>query len=233
MKLVPTPDWFLGKDVLIDLFSFFILIAFFVFCTKSYRLNHKKNSLFLGIGFFLIALAQLSSIITKLVLYYGNAATYNIGKAIVDSQMVSSVDAIYFSGFFTNELLMLLGLFTIYKLPLKKDMRKDFLLMLYLLVISTLLSANFPYLFHLTAFFLIASIIRNYSVVYERNKNKNTKVLIIGFYVLALSQVLFMFSSIGSLFVIADLVELVSYSIFLIVIKGILASHKTINKVPK
>jgi len=230
MKIVFTPDWFLGKDVMFDLVSFFILLAFFFLCTQSYRLNEKKNSLFLGLGFALIALAQLSSILTRSVLYFDTTFTQNIGQAIITYNVVKSVDIFYHLGFFFHKLLMLLGLFVIYKLPLKKKMRKDFVLLVYLLFISVLLPADLYFLFHLTTLILIVFIIRNYSVVYQRNKNKSTRFLIAGFYGLALSQVIFMFSNLGPLYVAADVIELVSYFLFLAVILRISSASKAWTK---
>ncbi len=230
MKIVFTPDWFLGKDVLIDLFSFFILLAFFVLCTQSYRINKKKNSLFLGLGFLLIALAQLSSILTKSVLYYDTTLTQTIGQIAVTYKVVQSVDLFYYAGFFFHKLLMLFGLFTIYKLPLKKEMRKDFLLLSYLLFISILVSSRFYFLFHLTALILISFIIRNYSVVYTKNKKKTTKFLVIGFYTLFVSQAIFLFSNFGYFYVVADIIEMFSYFIFLIVIVKIFSTSKLLNK---
>jgi len=230
MKLVFTPDWFLGADVLINLISFFILIAFFILCTQSYKINKKKPSMFLGVGFLLIALAQLASILTKIVLYYDTTFTQTIGQAVITYNVVKSVDIFYHTGFFFHKLLTLAGLFIIYKLPLKKEMRKDFLLMFYLLIVSALLSASMHYIFHLTAIILIFFIIRNYSVIYRKNKNKNTKLLICGFYALAISQVIFMFSMVGPLYVVSNIIELIGYLIFLVVIKRIFFVSKRLKK---
>ena len=70
VKIVFTPDWFLGKDVLIDFFSFLVLFTFFILAVKTYKLNKNRRFLYLGWGFGLIGLAQLAAVITKLVLYY-------------------------------------------------------------------------------------------------------------------------------------------------------------------
>ncbi|MFC1685918.1 hypothetical protein ACFLZZ_02745 [Nanoarchaeota archaeon] len=230
MRFVFTPDWFLGKDVLIDVFSFFILAAFFILATQSYRLNKKKSSLFLGLGFLLIALAQLSSVLTRAVLYYDTTITQSIGQAVITYQVIKSVDLFYYVGFFFHKLLTVFGLFFIYKLPLKKETKKDFLFMSFLLFMTIALSSNLHYIFYFTSLILTIFIIRNYSVVYKKNKNKNTKLLLMGFYGLAISQAIFIFSNLAILYVAADLIELVSYSIFLIVIGRIFTASKKINK---
>lgn len=119
MKLVNIPNWFLGKDVIIDAFSFIILLAFFILAYRYYKLSKKKNFLYLGLGFLLIAIAQLAVIMTKLVLYYDTTFTQNIGQIVVTYNLVQTVDIFYYAGFFFNKLLTLLGLFIIYRLPLR------------------------------------------------------------------------------------------------------------------
>ena len=59
MSVILAPEWFLGFDVLIEIFSFIVLAIFSAFSLKSYRLDRKKkNFIYLGVGFGLIALAH-------------------------------------------------------------------------------------------------------------------------------------------------------------------------------
>ncbi len=125
MKIVFTPDWFLGTDVLIEIFSFIILFVFFYLSVKAYKLSRNKNSLYLGVGFLLIALAELATIFTKVVLYYDTTFTQHIGQVIVTYNVVKSVDIFYYIGFFFHKLLTLLGFYVIYRLPLKKKFSGD------------------------------------------------------------------------------------------------------------
>ena len=103
MKIVPIPDWFLGKDVIIEVFSFIVLFIFSFLAIRNYKLNKNRSFLYLGAGFALIALAQLAAVITKLVLYYDIGPSQAIGTAVVTSQLVSSVDIFYYAGFFSNQ----------------------------------------------------------------------------------------------------------------------------------
>jgi hypothetical protein len=64
MKIVFTPDWFLQGDVLVEFFSFIILCLFFYFSIRNYKLCGRKGFLHLGVGFLLIALAEISTILT-------------------------------------------------------------------------------------------------------------------------------------------------------------------------
>ncbi len=216
VKIVPTPDWFLGKDILIEAFSVIVLIIFSFLSIKNYKLDKEKRSfLYLGIGFGLIALAQLAGVLTRLVLYYDFGPSQQIGSAIVASQALSSVDIFYYAGFFFQRFLTLAGIYIIYRLPREKKSMWDYVIGAYFIVISLLLINEVAYLFHLTALFILVMITTKYYNVYEKNKFFNTKILVLAFGVLAFSQILFLFSEIGVLHVAGNIVELISYVVLL------------------
>ena len=225
MKIVLTPDWFLGKDILIDSFSFIVLIIFSVLAIRSYKLNKKNRSLlYLGTGFGLIALAQIACVLTKLILYYDIGPAQAIGAAIITGQLVSSVDIFYYIGFFFHKFLILTGLFIIYRLPRKKIFVGDYALILYFILLSIILGvySGFFYLFYLTAFVLLVLIVDKYYKIYKKNGFVNTKILIIAFSILAFAQLVYVLSKIGVLFAVANIIELISYVILLSLIVRIL-----------
>jgi len=226
MRFVSIPDWFLGKDVLIEGFSFIVLFIFSFLSIKNYKLNKNRNFLYLGVGFGLIALAQLATIVTKLVLYYDFGPSQAIGAAIITSQLVSSVDIFYSAGFFFHRLFTLLGFYIIYRLPRQKKSILDYFVVIYFIIISALLDKGVFYLFHLTALVLLILIFDNYHALYKENKFVNTKILLIAFGILALSQLIFILSNIEIMFVLGNIVELISYIILLIIIIRILKYGK-------
>ncbi|GIU68600.1 MAG: hypothetical protein KatS3mg001_450 [Candidatus Pacearchaeota archaeon] len=230
VKIVLTPDWFLSADVFIDFFSFFVVVIFSLLAIKNYKISKNKRFLYVGVGFLLISIAQLASLITKLILYYDIGPSEQIGQAIIASNIVNSVDVFYYAGFFFHRFLTLAGLFLIYRLPRKQKMLEDYFLIFYFILISALLSKEFYYIYHITSFVLISLIIRNYYEIYSKNRFYNTKILILAFSILALSQLIFIFSVIDILFVVGGLVELVSYLIFLFLILKILDHGKEKNK---
>ncbi|MBM3228737.1 hypothetical protein FJZ20_02550 [Candidatus Pacearchaeota archaeon] len=226
VKIVLTPEWFCGTDVFIELFSFIVLFLFLFLAIKNYKLNKNKKLLYLGLGFGLIALAQLASIITKLVLYYDIGPSQAIGQAIITTQFLSSVDIFYYAGFFFYRFLTLAGFYAIYRLPQKRLLWGDYALVGFFILLSALLSNEFFYLFHLTSFYLLLLIISAYSNIYKKNKFLNTKILITAFGILALSQIIYLFSKIGIIYVVANTLELVSYLILLFLIVRIFKHGK-------
>jgi len=215
-----TPDWFLGQDVLINLFSFLILGLFFFFSMKNYKISKNKKLLYLGIGFLLIALAEFSVVLTKFAIFYDTSVTQNIGKMIITSEVVKSVDIIYYLSFFFNRLFTLLGLYIIYRLPLKR-ISGDFALVVYSIFVISLLSHNFYYLYHFTALIFLALVTRNYLKIYRKNKLPNTGIFIVALSLLGLSQVMFILSKVSYMYVSAQIVQLISYITLLILIMRI------------
>lgn len=215
VKIVPTPDWFLGKDVLIEAFSFIVLFIFSFLAIKNYKVGKNRKFLYLGAGFGLIGLAQLAAILTKLVLYYDFGPSQEIGKAIVTSQILNSVDIFYYAGFFFHQLLTLIGFYMIYRLPREQKSIGDYLLIGYFIIISALVSREITFIFHLTALMILLMIVGNYYDVYKKNRFLNTKILMTAFGILAFSQVLYLFSAYSLLYVTGNIIELISYTILL------------------
>lgn len=226
MKIVLTPDWFLGSDVLIEFFSFAVLLSFFILSYRNYKLSKNKNTLYLGIGFLLIALAELATILTKVILFYDTSFTQNIGLMAVTYHVVKSVDIFYYTGFFFHKLLTLVGFYVIYRIPLKTKLSGDVLLSVCFILIAALFSTAFYYIFHITAFLLLLLIISSYNRIYKKNKSNNTELLIIAFGLLAFSQFIFILSSVGVLYVAGQIIQLISYIILLFLIIRIIKSKK-------
>lgn len=216
VKIVLTPQWFLGTDVFIEAFSLLVLLTFTFLAFRYYRINKNKNILHLGTGFAFISVAQIADLLTKLVLFYDIGPSRIIGEALINSQVVASVDIFYYMGFFFYRLLTLLGLYIIYRLPQeKKNSAGDYVLMVYFILISALLGDELYYIFYITALILLILIVDGYYEVYKKNKFPNTKILIIAFSLLALSHLICVLSDINLMYVLGDVVELISYTIFL------------------
>ncbi len=221
------PGWFLAPDVLINAFSFLVLLAFFILCIRNYRISRNKGIFYLGTGFALIAVAQLAIVLTKFVIYYNTSFTTYVGELIIHYNIVKSTGTLYNLSFFFNRALTLLGLYVIYRLPSKKKSVTDFILVSYFIILSAFVSDSLYYLFHATALVLCLLIAYNYYSIYRKNKFSNTKILSIAFGILAVSQLLPIISSSSSMSVASNLVELVSYLILLVLIIRLKYGKKT------
>jgi len=221
MKLVFTPDWFSGFDIGIEVFSFIVLSFFLYYSIRSYKATKNKKALYLGIGFFLIALGEIATILTKLILFYDTTFTREIGQMVITYQITKSVDIFYKIGFFFHKLLTLFGLYIIYRFPLKKILTKDMILTGTFIIVSAVLSQFFFFVFHIITIVLLILITQNFNNIYTKNKLQTTKILVIAFTVLTTSHIIFALSNIKTLYVAAQIMQLTSYLIMLSVIIGI------------
>ena len=98
---------------------------------------------------------------------------------------------------------------------------------LYFVVISAVFSINaYYYIFHVTALVLLIFITKNYYEIYKKNKFLNTKILILAFSMLSLSQLLFILSKLSLVYVTGNIIELISYIILLVLIVRVLKHDK-------
>ncbi len=176
-------------------------------------------------GFLLIALAELSNILTKIPLYYHTQIISNIGTAIISYDIVKTVDIFYYIGFFFDRILTLFGFYIMYKLPLER-VSGEFFLNLYLIVIVSLMSQSYYYVYHLTALILLIFLVNKYYKIYRKDGVANTGILVMAFVLLGLSQTVFLFSKLNYIYVTGQLMQLASYIILLVLIVKIVKDGK-------
>ncbi len=220
--LISVPNWFLTPDFLINVFSFFILTAFLILCIRNFKIDKNKKILYLGIGFAFIALAQLAILLRKFGLYYNTSFIATIGTTIVRYNVINFSDIAYRIGIFLYKLFTLVGLYILSRFPKKKKSLKDAFLIIYFIILSFLSNDVVNYLFRITALGLFAYLSYNYFLLYNKNKFKNTFILVLAYATLAVSQLLFMMSQINAVNVIADILQLASYITLLVLIIRIL-----------
>jgi hypothetical protein len=219
LRLILSPYWFLGPDIIIDFFSFLVLLIFATLSLKYYKLSGNKKFLYLGLAFSLVSLGEFSKIIMNIGLYYDFTVVYKVGKIIVTSQMVKSIDAVYYIGFFLHRFLIMLGFYLLYYTTRKNKSGVEHLLILYFIVISAIFISNVYYLFNITVSVLLAIIFASYLQVYRKTKTENTKILSLAFLILLVSYLVMTFSRMNSgIYIAANILQLISYSILLYII---------------
>lgn len=227
MPIVLNPSLFIKADIFIEGFSFIILSLFFILAIRSYRLSKNKKTLFLGVGFLLIAFAELSTILTKIVLFYDASFTRQIGNMIITYRILKPADIFYDIGFFLNRFLMLVGFYSIYLLH-KRIEKKEVFFLTFLMITTTVLSQIYYFIFHATILILIFLIIDEYFRIYKKNKSKNTYILLNAFIILAAGHILFIVSEFRIVYIFAQLMQLTGYITLLVLIIRILKYDKKI-----
>ena len=228
MEITFTPAWFFSADLFIEAFSFLVLLIFFFLCWRNYDLSKKKSFLYLGLGFLLISAAEVSIILTKLAIFYKILLFQGIGNLIPSYTFLDSLENIHHVGFFIYHLMTLFGLYIIYKIPSQKKSFGDFVLGVYFIILSAFFSEFAYYLFHITTLILLILILGNYTEIYQKNKLQNTKILIIAFGILAISQLIFILSPLDKFYVAGEFLQLFSYVILSVLMVRIFRVSKKV-----
>ena len=217
-----SPEWFYLPSTIIDFFSFIVILSISIISLKYYRLNKlNKKYYYLAFSFFLICLSFLFKIITNLTVYYdqiGPSSKPEIIKTVADT--IISYNIFSYLTFAAFALLNLLGLYYLYSIYQKEQSKSSIFLIGYFILITTYFSYLNYYIFHITALILLSLITTLYLKKYDINKYKNTKLLAYSFGTIALSQILFIFTTIGRLFyVVGEIVQLGGYALLLLVLR--------------
>src|SRR3989338_10058620 len=70
LEVVYNPQWFYGKDIVIDLISVCVLLVISIFSVRyDFVMRKNRNYLHLASSFFIISLAFLAKILTYFVIY--------------------------------------------------------------------------------------------------------------------------------------------------------------------
>ena len=212
IKLVYSPSWFFGKDLLIDIISLVVLLLISSFAVRCYRLNKNRNYLNFSLSFSLLALSFLSKILTNFTIYYTSIMHHDFGPFILTYQALLSskiLILIGFIGYFFFGMAGLLSLLLVYK---KDTSRAMVFLLVYLVLIATYLSMIDYFFFHLTSLLLLVFITSTYLKNYEKNMSASSGLLAYAFLTITFSQLIFTFIGFCTLcYVFAEGVQLAGY----------------------
>ena len=154
-----TLDWFQFPSLIIDLFSFIVLLMISIVSIKYYKLNKNKKSLYLSVSFLFIALSFMFKLLTNASLFYDKLINPTNTQIIVQTLQTIRTYNIFSNLTFTVfAFLNLIGLYLLYKLYQGKQTYSNVLLMGYFILISTYFSNSNYYIFHLTSFIFLVAI---------------------------------------------------------------------------
>lgn len=226
IELVYNPSWFFGKGIIIDIISIFVLLLISFFSIKYYKINRKKNYLWLFTSFMMISFAFVFKIITNFTFHYTKTIARNIGHLTFTYSTSHLSYLPFYAGFFFYRLLMLFGLYVLFSIYTKQKKSSIFLVS-YLLIITTYFGDSAYYLFHLTALIILCMITYIYFLNYRKTKLKANSLLYISFAIITVSQVVFIFVGIKNiLYAIAEIIQLIGYVMLLFTLATVLIHGK-------
>jgi len=229
-ELMYDPKWFYGKDVLTDIVSLFILFFIGYFSLRSYNLKKNKNYLIFTASFWLMALSFFFKIITNFTLYHKTTHIKQIGMVTFTYTIFHHSELLFYFGFLLHRLLMLVGLYSLYCVYSRTKLN-DYLLVIYLIIVSTLFTSSVYYLFHITSLTILILITYNYLDLHLKNNSKTSLLLFNSFILITISQILFIFVKLNSWFyIIAEILQTIGFVLLLVTFIKVLKNGKKKRK---
>jgi hypothetical protein len=228
-QLVFSPNWFYGKDIIMDVIAVVIVILLGIISIRHYRLigKTKKKHLYFGISFIMIALAFLAKIATNFTLYYKVQIIQRVQNVLVVQQVARASPIIFFTAFFLFHLLMLWGLYGLFAIISDEDKKTTVFFSMVIIAVLMYFTNHLYYVFHFMAFIILLLIVIKYQKNYLKTKNVNTRRLLIGFALLAISQAVFIFVKLSSIvYVAAEIIQLAGFLMLLITLILVLKHGK-------
>jgi len=223
-----SPEWFYLPSLIIDFFSVLVLIFISILSLNYYKINkYNKKYYYLAFSFFIISLSFFFKLLTNLTVYYDFIS--NSGTSIIITTLNTIRDYNIFSHitFALFNFLNLMGLYNLYSIYQNKQSKSSIFLIGYFLLVLTYISYLNYFVFYLTSFLLLSLIVGLYITRYKENKYRNTLLLSYAFGIISISQLLFIFTSLGNIFYISgEIVQLSGYALLLIVLRKVIYDGK-------
>jgi hypothetical protein len=203
------PPWFIGFDIIIQFLFAIVSIAVAVYAYKVYKISKEKNIEQFSLGFLFISISYILMALVTLFIYFQiSGGPREI--AIEHLQLTGLVGLILYMSLF------IIGLINLFWVNNKKNKKETYFLIIILGLLAVFTNFNYIAAFHLTASIILLFINFHYAKDYIKNKNHKTLLVFIAFIFLFLGHAEFLFPVTYSEYVIAHLLELVSYTLILV-----------------
>jgi len=235
VSVVFTPRWFYGIDCIFEGVAIIVALLIAFYSYKMYTFTKVSNHKFFSISFLLIALAFSAKIVSNLSLvstYVG--VVKHVGFFFYGHHRLAVEHLLYISGFLGYRLLMLAGLLGVYFVIHKYKAKKLIVFSAYLitvLILATTFSTWAYPIFYITTAILLIFIAQFYYDSYlgrrGHKKNKNAKMILKAFVMLAAAQLAFTLVLLHLYFyVLAEALQLVGFLILLYVYYNLVMKKK-------
>ena len=216
MAYIFGPTWFYGIDYIFDFVSVIVGLLISYSSYRAYKYTSQKKYLYFSASFFLVALSFICKILATIPVYSKELKVETVGLVTITSEIVQKVSWINGFGISIARLVTLFAFLILILVALRIKDKKIIALLGYLLIISTTLVSESYTIFHLTLLLMISILFLNYRHNYQRMKSFNSKMVMYSFFILASSQVFFIFEGLAQQFyVIGESVQLLGYLVLL------------------
>lgn len=203
------PNWFFGYDIGLEILFALITILVAGFAFKAYSLSKEQEFKLFGISFTLISLSYFAwSLINIFFVEELNEHTRVL--------LLGNIGLLSVTGIYLHILLFMTGLTTLFYMTCKVKSWKLYSLMIITNLLVVMLSCNKLFAIYTVSSLLIFFIVLFYVSKYFESKNSKIGWLLVAFISLLAANLAFLFENVNSPYVIAHLLELISFGIILI-----------------
>src|SRR3989344_6838976 len=206
------PTWFMGMDsVMQGLFVVVTLMIYFM-SMKAYRFSKDPKYKHFGWGFAFISLAYFILSVSNLAIvtafYDGTVRGINFGNLFYLAHI-----------FFT-----LVGYSVLLLVSMKVRSKKLAVLMFAFISLFVLFSYQYYVKYHIVSLFLLFFIAYQFFENYQKRKSINSGLVFTSFYLLAISEILFLATVyMQLLYVVANVLQLIGYLAMLVMTVRVIA----------
>jgi hypothetical protein len=226
ITLVFSPQWFNGIDILFESLAVIVTLLIGLTAWRYFRFSGFDRYRYMALSFWALSVSFLAKIATNFVMYYKETVKSSIGPALIKYNLVQKSNFFFQAGYDIHRFLMLLSFLGIYWLVSKSHDQEHKWIMIMMLFIITLFSFNTYFVFHITAALLLFFITLRYRVQSKKKHLNHAYLNFSAFIILLISQIIFAFVLLNSvLYVIAEVMQLLGFIIFLINIITLVFGH--------
>ena len=203
------PNWFFGYDIGLEVL--FALITIFVagFAFKAYSLSREEEFKLFGISFALISLSYFAWSLVNI--FFVEELSEHTRVLLLGNFGLLSVFGIYL-----HILLFMTGLTTLFYMTCKVKSWRLYSMMIITNLLIVLLACNKFFAIYSLSSLLLFFITLFYIDKYFETRNSKIGWLLVAFISLLAANIAFLFGNVNSQYVIAHLLELISFGVILV-----------------
>ena len=183
---------FYGIDSLFEFLVIIVASIISLYSYKVYRMLKNKNFKYFSIAFLFVAISFIFKILSNLTILHRVEIT-NLNSVIVITSQFEYMRLIQFASFIIYKTLYLLGALLLFFIATKTK-KQNKIMFVYLSILVIILSIFMNFVFYLTLVFILTFLTSYYYENYKKNKLTNSFLVFLGFLLLAISQLVLIFS---------------------------------------
>lgn len=207
------PNWFSDIDMVFSFISLIVVFVIALYARKIYKTTQTQSSKHFMYAYYVLTLAFFFKVLTSFTYFHPDNALM-IGSAGLSCTTPMVNSGLFVAGLFIFKLLTLAGYYYIIRIIDKNEkITAPFeVLIMFFIFTTVVFSMISDFVFQIAALLMALIISWTYLVNYNQKHNKNTRNVMITFFILAISHFIFLFMTMGSLiYVIAQSVQVIAF----------------------